>query len=298
MRITFKTPAEVNRPQENLLKDFFLLGGGLIAVVVLVFFILGFIANELVLHMSPTMEKRIVKILPKYSFLVKKETKNSEIKKYVQSVFVKILKDSGPHAYDYEVVVVEDDIVNAFALPGGKIVLFTGFLDQVESENELAMVLGHELGHFKNRDHLRGYGRALVFWALLSALSLGQGSDVVSSFVNILETISSLKFNRTQEIQADEYGLERLYGGYNTTVGAADFFERLSQEEIKKGSQFYEFLSTHPLSKNRVNHIHELSKGRGWDKQTKKISIPKRIKKELAAITLKTESKKKKPNKK
>ena len=64
--------------------------------------------------------------------------------------------------YQFRVEIDDSEQPNAMALPGGLIIVTAGLLDQVESENELALVLGHELGHFNNRDHLRALGRGVV----------------------------------------------------------------------------------------------------------------------------------------
>ncbi len=71
--------------------------------------------------------------------------------------------------YELQLAILEEESPNAFAVPGGAIYVTRGLLDSVESENELAFVLGHEIGHFRNRDHLRGLGRGLIVSLALSA---------------------------------------------------------------------------------------------------------------------------------
>ncbi|MCA9771470.1 MAG: M48 family metallopeptidase, partial [Myxococcales bacterium] len=74
--------------------------------------------------------------------------------------------------YTFRVSVIDAPEPNAMAMPGGRILVTQGLLDRVESENELASVLGHELGHFHGRDHLRGLGRS----AGIALLSVGLGA--------------------------------------------------------------------------------------------------------------------------
>ena len=64
--------------------------------------------------------------------------------------------------YEFRVEIDDSDVANAMALPGGLIIVTQGLLDEVQSENELAFVVGHELGHFRNRDHLRALGRGIA----------------------------------------------------------------------------------------------------------------------------------------
>ena len=80
--------------------------------------------------------------------------------------------------YRFELRVADDDEPNALALPGGTVVVTRGLLEAVESENELAFVLGHELGHFHGRDHLRGMGRGVVMAATLAVVGLGTAGDL------------------------------------------------------------------------------------------------------------------------
>ena len=80
--------------------------------------------------------------------------------------------------YTFRVEVATSDDANAMALPGGLIIVTQGLLDAVSSENELAFVLGHELGHFKNRDHLRALGRGAVLTVFFAAIT---GGDVSAS---------------------------------------------------------------------------------------------------------------------
>ena len=63
---------------------------------------------------------------------------------------------------NYQVLYVPDKTVNALAIPGDRVIIYQGLLTEVQSENELMMVLGHELGHFANRDHLRGLSRQIL----------------------------------------------------------------------------------------------------------------------------------------
>ena len=77
--------------------------------------------------------------------------------------------------FEFRVEIDSSAAPNAMALPGGLIVVTQGLLDQVESENELAFVLGHELGHFRNRDHLRALGRGIMISLFLAVVT---GNDV------------------------------------------------------------------------------------------------------------------------
>ncbi len=79
--------------------------------------------------------------------------------------------------YQFRAAVLNGDDPNAFAFPGGWIVVSRGLLEQTDSENELAFVVGHEIGHFKNRDHLRGLGRGVALAIAMSVIASSGASQ-------------------------------------------------------------------------------------------------------------------------
>ncbi|MEZ4334137.1 MAG: M48 family metallopeptidase [Myxococcota bacterium] len=124
--------------------------------------------------------------------------------------------------------IVERSEPNAFALPGGTILVTTGLLDRIETENELAFVLAHELGHFAGRDHLRGLGRGVglaTAWGLL-----GLGRDQIEGLVGVVGTLSARRFDRGQESQADAFGLDLLVAEYGHAAGVDAVFDRVLAE--------------------------------------------------------------------
>jgi predicted Zn-dependent protease len=154
---------------------------------------------------------------------------------------------------------LDSDQPNAFALPGGGIFVSTGLLRSSESENEVAMVVAHEMGHFVHRHHLRGLGRGIL-WAVLSAL-VGGSSDDLSLF-NASLSLSHLGHSRKQEEDADAFALELVNLTYGHVNGAARFFERMTAEDPSLAAAQY--FSTHPLSRERVDRLHALATEKGF----------------------------------
>lgn len=167
-----------------------------------------------------------------------------------------------------EVFLVETREANAFALPGGKVVVLAGLLEEAESENEVALVLAHEFGHIAHKDALRGLGRSLV---LVAAASLVVGSEEATSrlFGGALQ-LGQLKYSREQEREADRYALAALANLYGHTGGAEDFFRR--QAGKRGGAALPEFASTHPDPSERAASIGETSARQGWPVKS---TIPK-----------------------
>ncbi|MGL5940057.1 MAG: M48 family metallopeptidase [Waterburya sp.] len=153
----------------------------------------------------------------------------------------------------YQVLYLPEDTVNAIAIPGNKVIIYQGILKEVESENELMMILGHELGHFAHRDHLRGLGNALVLRMMISYF-LGDTSIFQSIVVTSVEAISKAQYSQTQEKQADKFGLMLLAKTYNQVAGATDFFTKLS----RKQKSDLDFLASHPAPAKRVKEIKKI----------------------------------------
>ncbi len=163
--------------------------------------------------------------------------------------------------YDFRLGVWKEDSPNAFALPGGAILVTSGLIAKAESENELAFVLGHELGHFHNRDHLKALGRGVLFNLILSMGGMSGGEAV--SLLGTTGLLTERHFSRDQERAADRFGLELLYKEYGHVAGGTDFFKKLSSRS-DAGGNLAKFADTHPVSEERVDDLQDLAHELGW----------------------------------
>jgi len=161
--------------------------------------------------------------------------------------------------YSFRVEISDSDIANAMALPGGLIIVTQGLLDQVESENELAFVLGHELGHFKNRDHIRALGRSIVLSLFFVAIT---GSDVGGLGITVAD-LASRGFSRRQESKADEFGLAIVNAEYGHVNEASRLFLRWDTDSNFVGD-IVSYLSTHPNPGDRVEEMRALAAREAW----------------------------------
>jgi predicted Zn-dependent protease len=163
--------------------------------------------------------------------------------------------------YALAVGIVEADEPNAFALPGGQLLVTRGLLAEAGSENELAFVLGHELGHLAGRDPLRALGRGLLVSLAFAALGGAEGAGVAATAAELGE----LRFSREQERAADRFALALVAAEYGHVAGAADFLRR-QVDAADEGvvARAASWLLTHPLSAERARDLESLAAERGW----------------------------------
>lgn len=231
----------------------------LIGVIIGVFWLLGALVNVLVWAIPPGVEQQLgALIVPVYAQQAKPSPTQDTLNQLLDRLETNLPADQ-KRGRDFQVLYIPDATVNAAAIPGDRVIIYRGLLERMESENELMMVLGHELGHFSNRDHLRGMGRALVWQLALSAL-FGDAGSLTSIAASGAARLSHAQFSQGQEKAADEVGLTLLEDTYNHAAGATDFFARLSKKE---GANLA-ILSTHPPSQARVNRLEELIRQRGY----------------------------------
>ncbi|MCI5159206.1 MAG: hypothetical protein D3906_12405, partial [Candidatus Electrothrix sp. AUS1_2] len=167
--------------------------------------------------------------------------------------------------YPLQVNMAHSQQANAFAFPGGRIIVLEGLLQKVHSENGLVFVLAHEMAHFKNRDHLRGLGRGLVMTAL-SALLTGASSDLTKLIAPALG-VGQARYSREREALADKTALESLYCLYGHVGGASEFFEAMQAEE--QGGGIGKYFSSHPEAIERIDALRQSAEASGFvEKET------------------------------
>lgn len=151
----------------------------------------------------------------------------------------------------WEVLVVDKDIVNAFCLPGGKIVVFTGLLRRFPREEEIATVLAHEVAHVVARHSAERMTRHLFVTLMqLFLLAFVYAPDLVQSMSMLF---LELPFSRSQELEADHVGLLLMAAAGYDPRAAPHVYEKLG--ELTKGSELLQYVTTHPSGKKRGERL-------------------------------------------
>ncbi|ACB51517.1 unknown [Crocosphaera subtropica ATCC 51142] len=186
---------------------------------------------------------------------------DEEVINYIKGIAGKMTPYMG-RDFDYEYYVVKDPNINAFALPGGKIVVNSGAIIAANSESEIAGLLGHEISHA-----VLSHG----FLKVAKANFLNSSGQVVGSvqelqqgvpFITRMSTLINLAYSREAETQADILGTRVLASAGYAADGLRDFMAILQEEY---GDESTSYLSTHPAPVDRVSYLEKLVVDNGYD---------------------------------
>lgn len=154
--------------------------------------------------------------------------------------------------YPIEITVVESGVVNAFAIPGGHIVVYDAILEKMKTPEELAALLGHEASHVALRHSLRNLFRSLARKMFL-ALVFGNDAGILNVMVNNADELKGLEYSRGLETEADDNGLQLMAKSGIDPEGMVRLMELLQKES--GGNEPSSLLSTHPVIVDRIKNI-------------------------------------------
>ena len=186
--------------------------------------------------------------------------KNDSLKREFLKVGAPLFKQLESQGYKIELYFVNDPTINAFALPGGKVIIQTGLIQNAKSWEEVMGVLGHELAHVSRRHHIRGIINNLGIIVILSAV-IGDVNALAGTFANIGGELASLSNSRSFENEADETGLEYIEKAKINPSGMISFFETLKKKQTTSldstlsKTVYLSFLSTHPNTDDRIVNL-------------------------------------------
>lgn len=166
----------------------------------------------------------------------------------------KLLPDAGD-ARTYRIAIIRDTVLNAFAAPGGLLVIHSGLLTRMQDESELFAVLGHEAGHVRRRHVLKQIARQLGLYAGV-ALVLGDVGGLSGMIATAGRDLVNLGHGRREEEQADDEGLATLQRLHLDPSGMVRLLEHLQQARGAM-SKLPEFISSHPAPERRIARIRE-----------------------------------------
>jgi len=177
--------------------------------------------------------------------------------RYVAAVGTEMTPRTHRPKLDYHFAILDTPVVNAFAAPGGYIYVTRGILALMNSESELATVLGHELGHVNARHSVRQMSKMLVVQAGLALGSvLSDTFAKAAGLAGVGAQLLFLKFSRDDEREADALGVAYSRAGGFNAVEMVHFFSSLERYgDLSGGQSVPGFLSTHPLTSERIQNV-------------------------------------------
>lgn len=188
------------------------------------------------------------------------EVKNVDLRNYVIEIGNKLAAqtEADNPKLPWEFALLDSDVINAFAIPGGKVFVSRGLAAKMTNEAQLAGVLGHEIGHVTARHINEKMTRSSIANAGLGILgvAIGSGGDAVAGLAGQAVQLSLLSYDRGQESEADELGMRYMTKvGYNP-VGQMQVMQIL--KAASGGGKQPEFMSTHPLPETRIKRTQQL----------------------------------------
>jgi Zn-dependent protease with chaperone function len=245
----FQETANISSARGMAFNEFWKLIVSAIILLVVLFFSTGFVVDFFVGHISVETEASLFNVFPQTGAKTKPAYEASF--KRVNKILGILIKNPRIPNLPYTIRILEHEDPNAFAFPGGVIGITSGLLAVLSDDIEIAFVIGHELGHFSNRDHLRGMGRAISF-SILTAVIFGNTVGA-SRFGKIMHLAMARRYSQEREKKADQIGLQLVHETYGETGGTRRLFDIVSGQEKIPGWAY--MFATHPSPAERIRQL-------------------------------------------
>lgn len=191
---------------------------------------------------------------------------DTEVTTSLQSLTAPLLDHIPEKRYKFHIHIAQDPTINAFALPGGYVVLNTGLIMAAETGEEVLGVLAHEIAHVTKQHGMRRMIESLGLFLLAQAL-FGDASGVWGAVLENGAFLLNQSFSRDMERDADETGFAYMLSAGINPSGLLTFFDKLYRESKESGSDGFEealnFLSTHPAPSKRIEYLNKKLKALG-----------------------------------
>ena len=216
------------------------------------YLLLPWIAGAMARRIPASIEQQLGRAALEQLAPVAKRCEDEKLRKPVRAIVDKLARQAPDMGYGFQLYIVRDEMVNAFATPGGFIVVYTGLLGKTKSPEELAAVLAHEMTHVTARHATVGIMRAMTFWIMLSYL-IGDPTGII---VQAAGALNELSYQRGQEEEADRGAMRLFEQAHVDPRGLERAFTMLSKEtpDIPAAARYF---STHPRTEDRLREIRQ-----------------------------------------
>lgn len=200
------------------------------------------------------------------------QSSNSALKSRVNRIWNKISAGANRADEEWEVAVFDTDDVNAFVMPGNKVGVYRGITELTENDDQLASVLGHEVGHVAGRHAAERYSLAIAgqLAMVAGAVAVSQ-SDTLREYGDTIGVLGGaavqfgvlLPYSRRHELEADKLGVDYMYRSGYKVAEAPRLWDLMAANS--SGSRSPEFMSTHPDPERRATELRQYINARGYD---------------------------------
>lgn len=226
---------------------------------------------SVITHSSPLWadDEGEVTIGRKFSLVINAQlplVRDATVRRYVQRLGQHLVSHLDNAEFTYHFAVIQEPHINAFAAPGGYIYIHSGLIQRVQSDDELASVLGHEIAHVQGHHMIRQQqDTKLLSYAGLASMALAIINPVLAAGVSSITSVKQLQYQRQLEEEADYRGLQYLaQAGFNPHA-MPQFFAIMQQEDRLNGVNVPGYLRSHPLSKERLSYVERTIQTLKWN---------------------------------
>ena len=178
-----------------------------------------------------------------------------DVNERLERILERLVEVSDRHDLVYFIKALEDDLINAVSLPGGYIYVFKGLLDKVKSDDELAGVIAHELGHITAKHGIKRVQSS--YGALLAQILATQTNANVAGGVQLALASLFMEYSQADEYEADRLSVKYLKKAGYDPLGALGVLRKLKEEQEKADPQPFSYWRTHPHISKRIAVVNQ-----------------------------------------
>ena len=230
-----------------------------VIIVLLYFYGIPLMAERVAERVPPAWEDKLGKSVADEFVKNMDECKDPALTAALGDIIAKLNAAAPEHPYEFKVYIVKNDMLNAFAAPGGHIIVFSGLIEETERAEELAGVLAHEMQHV-----LLKHSTKSIFQALSTSVIISLVTGDVGAAAQIIQALGSLNYSREHEVEADMEGLDLMVAAGIDPKGMVEFFNTMD-EVVGDMPESMRYVSTHPLTKERIERLNNAIEEKDFD---------------------------------
>ena len=255
----FQTKFQTSASRSKWLKTIVYLSiASIIIITVFYKWLFPSLAELIAQNIPVSWEVKLGQNYKKYFVSQFKECEKKELKDKIELINDQLVETIPNTDYKYNITILDFDMVNAFALPGGEIIIFKGLIEKSKRPEELAGVMAHEIQHIEQRHMTKILIKDKSLDILISSMtgdSSGAGTALMAA-----KTLGSLAYRRSEESSADTEGLKMLVDARIDPYGMIDFFKIIETEHGEMDG-YLKYISTHPDTGGRIEKLDNIIKG-------------------------------------